>query len=167
MCNEFAIEDVLKDFRHQFDSSNYDPSHPLYSTANKAKLGCFKDECAGKSIEEIIMLRPKMYSIKLHSGDEIKRAKGISKCIVYKTKHEEYQKVLDTMQTSMVNMTILKSTGHQVSTTTFRKRALSAWEDKRCWTSFSQSYPHGHPSTGLPLPKRPRLTLPVSGDVSE
>ena len=64
----------------------------MYSTVNKAKLGCFKDDTAGQMLEEIILLRPKMYrSMKYKDTPRsIKRAKGISKHVVKNMKHEHY-----------------------------------------------------------------------------
>ena len=107
-----------------------------------------------------------MYSIKLKGlKHSIKRGKGISKSIVKRLKHKTYKKVLKDQTFTKVNMTILKSKHHNVATTTFSKRALSAWEDKRCWMSTNYSLPHGHPDTQVPPPKRPRLCLPPSGDV--
>jgi len=37
-----------------------------------------KDECGGEPIEEVVALRPKMYSIK-KVGSNIKKAKGVKK----------------------------------------------------------------------------------------
>ena len=109
-----------------------------------------------------------MYSIKLfNSNKEIKRAKGISKNLVTKMKHKLYKQTYKHKKLTQVEMTILKSTCHQVTTTTFTKRALSAWEDKRCWLSQNRSLPHGHPDTQVPPPKRPKLDLPPSDDVND
>ena len=47
-----SLSDIFQYLTQYFDSSNYPQDHPLYSTVNKAKLGCFKDESAGKVIEE-------------------------------------------------------------------------------------------------------------------
>ena len=151
---DIAMNDVFQFLRDKFDSSNYPKEHPLFSNVNKARLGCFKDECCGERIEQIILLRPKMYSILLESEKVINRAKGISKYIVRNTKHEKYVEVLRNQKCSEVQMTIIKSKNHDIRTTTFRKRALSAWEDKRCWLSMNESLPHGHPDTQLPPPKR-------------
>ena len=167
MDPKYELEDIFTYFKAQFDSSNYPQDHPLFSNENKAKLGCFKDECAGKRIEEAILLRPKMYSLKLENKENIKRAKGISKCIVKNMKHELYRKIFKHQQISSVNMTILKSKAHEVKTTTFAKRGLTAWEDKRCWMSQNISLPHGHPDTQVPSPKRRKLSLPPSGNVSD
>ena len=164
---KYDTDDVYKYLGNQFDSSNYPADHPLFSSTNKAKLGCFKDECAGKRIKEAILLRPKMYSLKLANDKSIKRAKGISKSIVRNMKHKLYRKVFKHQRISSVNMTILKSKTHEVKTTTFAKRGLSAWEDKRCWMSSNMSLPHGHPDTQVPPLKKRKLSLPPSGDVSD
>ena len=163
---DLNFNEIGKSLEKYFDTSNYNPNHPLYSIKNKAKLGCFKDETAGKEIQEMILLRPKMYSMKYKdSKDSIKRAKGISKCIVKNLKHRTYRRAFKNKNITYVNMTILKSNHHNVKTHTFNKRALSAWEDKRCWLSHNTSLPHGHPDTNIPPPKKMKLTLPTSGDI--
>ena len=63
--SSYDRDTILKSMSHIFDSSNYPPSHPLYSEVNKARLGCFKDEAAGEEIEEFICLSPKSYSYKM------------------------------------------------------------------------------------------------------
>ena len=84
---DLNFNEVMGYLKPHFDSSNYKDTHPLFSLKNKAKLGCFKDETAGEEIEEMVLLRPKMYSMKL-KDDTIKRAKGISKSIVKSMKHK-------------------------------------------------------------------------------
>ena len=158
---DLNFNEVMAYLKPHFDSSNYKDRHPLYSLKNKAKLGCFKDETAGEEIEEMVLLRPKMYSMKLKDVS-IKRAKGISKSIVKSMKHKQYYLAYENKKITYVNMTILKSQQHTIQTHQFKKRALSAFEDKRCWTSHNISFPHGHPETGIPPPKR--LKLSSSGD---
>ena len=162
-----ALSDVFNSLAQHMDTSNYPPSHPLYSTVNKAKLGCFKDETAGQTLEEMILLRPKMYSMKYsHRDASIKRAKGISRHIVKNSMaHDMYREAFEDKKTTYVQMTILRSKQHTIQTTTFNKRALSAWEDKRCWESANESLPHGHVDSSVPMPKRRRVVLPELGDV--
>ena len=95
----------------------------------------------------------------------IKRAKGISKHIVRRMKHDMYKEAFEEKKTTRVQMAILRSTQHTIQTTTFNKRALSAFEDKRCWLSENESLPHGHVDSPVPMPKRRRVMLPESGDV--
>ena len=42
------IYDDMKGFQDYFDTSGYDPKHPLYSTINKKVVGKMKDELSGK-----------------------------------------------------------------------------------------------------------------------
>ena len=161
-----TLSDVFNNLAQHIDTSNYPPSHSLYSSVNKAKLGCFKDETGGRTLEEMILLRPKMYSMKFKDSDtSIKRAKGISKHIVKNMKHDLYKEAFEEKKITRVQMTILRSTHHTVQTTTFNKRALSAWEDKRCWLNENESLPYGHVDSPVSMPKRRRVMLPPSGDV--
>ena len=161
-----TLSDVFNSLTQFIDTSNYPPSHPLYSVVNKAKLGCFKDETGGQTLEEMILLRPKMYSMKFKDSDtSIKRAKGISKHVVKNMKHNSYKEAFEEQKTTQVQMTILRSKQHTIQTTTFNKRALSAWDDKRVWLSENESLPHGHVDSPVPLPKRRRVAVPESGDV--
>jgi len=61
-----------------YDTSNYPKEHTLYDTTNKKVLGKMKDECGGEPIEEVVALRPKMYSIK-KAGSNIKQAEMLEK----------------------------------------------------------------------------------------
>jgi len=61
-----------------YDTSNYPKNCPLYDARNKKVLGKMKDDCSGELIEEVVALRPKMYSIK-KAGSNIKKAKGVKK----------------------------------------------------------------------------------------
>ena len=164
---DITLSDVFNSLAQHIDTSNYPPSHRLYSAVNKAKLGCFKDETAGQTLEEMILLRPKMYSMKYKDSDtSIKRAKGISKHIVKKQiKHDMYREAFEEKKTTRVQMTILRSQQHTIQTTTFNKRALSAWEDKRLWLNENESLPHGHVDSPMPMAKRRRIAVPESGDV--
>ncbi len=161
-----TLSDVFNSLAQHMDTSNYPPSHPLYSTVNKARLGCFKDETAGQTLQEMILLRPKMYSMKYRDTDKsIKRAKGISKHVVNNMRHSTYREAFEEKKTTRVQMTILRSRQHTIQTTTFNKRALSAWEDKRVWLCENESLPHGHVDSPVPMPKRRRVELPARGDV--
>ena len=164
---DVSVNDIYKELRPYFDSSNYPIDHPLYSAINKARLGCFKDETEGQEIEEMILLKPKMYSIKYKNHSRgIKRAKGLSKVNVRRMTHDDYKDVFRNQTESSIEMTVLRSKQHTVRTQVLRKRGLSAWEDKRCWMDSNRSLPHGHYATGIPLPKRSRLCIPISGDVT-
>ena len=81
-------------------------------------------------------------------------------------KHDIFREAFEEQKTTRVQMTILRSHQHTIQTTTFNKRALSAWEDKRCWLNENESLPHGHVDSPVPMSKRRRvLLLPARGDV--
>ena len=54
-----------------------------------------KDETGGRQISELVALRPKSYSFKLHEGKEEIKCKGIKKnAIRNKITHEDYKECL-------------------------------------------------------------------------
>ena len=95
---EIETDDIYKDIetnKNLYDTSDYPKEHPLYSDANKKVLGKMKDECNGTSIAECVCLRSKMYSIVKGNEKNIKKAKGVKKCVVKKRiMHEQYKETL-------------------------------------------------------------------------
>ena len=80
-------EDYYKEMerkKHLHDTSNYPKENPLHSNVNKKVLGKMKDECSETPIAEFVGLNPKMYSIKMANEKNIKKAKGVKRCIVAK-----------------------------------------------------------------------------------
>ena len=164
--------DILQSMKDMVDFSNYPTTHPLHSTRNKARLGCFKDELAGEEIEEMILLRPKMYSMKVKNDTDnernsIKRAKGIGKVVTRNLRHLHYQQAYNQNKETTVEMTTLKSISHTVYTYTFEKRGLSCWDDKRYWLSRNKSLPYGHVDNPIPYQNKSRKLPPPSGDICE
>jgi hypothetical protein len=54
LCYNISTENIYEDMMrniHLFDTSEYDPEHPLYSTENKNVLGKMKDETHGIVIQ--------------------------------------------------------------------------------------------------------------------
>ena len=47
-------------------------------------IGMMKHEAAGRTIEELVGLRAKSYSFKIHEGQEEKKCKGVKKVVVKK-----------------------------------------------------------------------------------
>lgn len=81
---EDPYSDILEDI-DSYDTSDYNPEHPLHNEKNKKVLGKMKDEMAGKIIAEYVGLRSKMYSIISPSSQILKKAKGVSKATVKRT----------------------------------------------------------------------------------
>ena len=80
-------EEVFRDMEQDFDlydTSNYPKDHQLSSATNKKVLGKMKDECGGEPIEEIVAIRPKMYSAKNADKKNIRKTKGVKKNVIEK-----------------------------------------------------------------------------------
>ena len=63
---DMQTEDVYNDMQEYswlYDTSNYPKDHLLYNDRNKKALGRMKDECGGEVINEVVAVRPKMYSV--------------------------------------------------------------------------------------------------------
>ena len=113
-----------------YDTSNYSPDHPLFSTANKKIVGKFKDELGGKVLTEFIGLRPKMYSC---VGEESgKRAKGVKKSVLSKSiTHDDYRSCLFEKEVFLRDMPGLRSYHHVIKGETVHKVALAPLDTKR------------------------------------
>jgi hypothetical protein len=141
------------------DTSNYPPTHRLYSTSHKAQLGCVKDESAGEPLKEGLFLRPKLYSVLTEGGKAHKRAKGIQRSVVSQSiVHEDYAEVFNCAKEIYREVRGFRSQLHTITTTIQRKKALSLWEDKRAWVTHNTSHAFGHYSFSTPPPpKRARI----------
>ena len=73
------------------DTSNYPKDHELYSNTFNSKLGCIKDEFKGEVCEEIALLAPKCYSLKLVGGTVKATAKGVGKSVKATLSHQDYK----------------------------------------------------------------------------
>ena len=70
---EIKSENIYKEFykwKDLFDFSNYAKDSTFYDDTNKKVIGKMKDEYGGVNIDQLIGLKPKMYSIKKINGSE-------------------------------------------------------------------------------------------------
>jgi cell fate (sporulation/competence/biofilm development) regulator YlbF (YheA/YmcA/DUF963 family) len=146
------------------DTSNYDKKDPLYDNSICCKIGCIKDESAGRVFEEFVLLQPKMYSMSyVGQTDEqsLRRAKGVQRDIV-KTglTHQDYRNMYnnifayynddDDIETHREGPSLVKrqrrfvSLKHQVYTVETKKVALRCRDNKRQWIEANTSLPFGH-----------------------
>jgi hypothetical protein len=162
---DVLLEEMVRD--GLLDSSNYPPSHRFFSNKCKAKLGCVKNECPAVTIKEIVMLRPKSYSILLESDKAKKRAKGVQRHVVVNTlTHVDYRKAFEGKDALSCKTRRIGSIHHQLFTLSHTKLALSSFEDKRTWVTANESLPYGHHTLGqvrlvhsAPMPMDPNIVL--------
>lgn len=131
-------EKFMEYFNSHMDFSNYLPSNPKFSIANKAKLGFFKDELCGKfHCQEFVGLRSKCYSMNLteietSSKCEKKVCKGLGRtAILNRLKFEHYKTCLFNRATLRENFYSIRSVKHNLKTVLINKKALSFIDTKR------------------------------------
>ena len=129
-----VYQDINKDIRRKFDTSDYPENHPsgIKTGVNKKVIGKFKDEAAGKQITHFVGLRPKLYTFKVEEKGETRKAKGVKKNVIKKSlSSEDYKKCLFSEEEVMKEMNIIRSQNHEIFSMTVNKVALSANDDKR------------------------------------
>lgn len=120
------------------DYSNYPQDHHLYSQANKAKLGFFKDELCGKFVcQEFVGLRSKCYAMKLKdiTTSELsdkKVCKGVGRtAIKNRIKFDHYKQCLFESTVLRQSYHSIRSEKHNLKTVLINKKALSFVDTKR------------------------------------
>ena len=121
----------MQNHLHLYDTSNYPPDHPLYSSVNKKVNGKMKDELAGTILCAAVGLRPKLYSFITEQMTNTLRAKGVARSTIRTLTHEQYLSCLHNESEVHGQVTLLQSKFHHISTITQRKKLLSANDDKR------------------------------------
>ncbi|CAG2208295.1 unnamed protein product [Mytilus edulis] len=152
LCYTVSTNDIYQDMmedNHLFDTSEYDPNHPLHSTLNKKVLGKMKDETHGIPIQEFVGLKSKMYSLIYEENKQLcekKTAKGIKKSVIkHDTRHEHYKQCLFNKEIHMSTMTQIRSYDHKLYNISINKLGLSPYDDKRYLLDDGiQSLAYGH-----------------------
>ena len=135
LCCEIETDDLYRDMEEDmdfYDTSNFDPTHPLYSKSNHRVLGKMKSETGSIPPLEFVGLKAKMYSFVYESGEQ-KKVKGIKKNFVKKhVRHENFLHVLRNPTTvTTAKFRHFESKNHVVRTMEINKSCLSAFDDKR------------------------------------
>ena len=142
------------------DSSNFPKSHPLYSEECRAKLGCVKDESAGKRFIEWVLLRPKSYSMLFEDFKENKRAKGVRRATVRQyIRHRHFKESYELQKVFSFDQQRIQSHLHHMETLEYSKRSLSFFDDKSCWVGLNSSLPYGHYSLPADINSRPQSKI--------
>ena len=103
----------MKEYKHLLDLSDYPKEHPLYDPTNKKVPLTMTDELNGQVMEESVLLRSKMYSIKYQGGNK-QSAKGVLKSVKKTIHHDKYLKCLLESTSERAVMTRIHSKNHQI-----------------------------------------------------
>ena len=141
---EDFYKDIADDVKERFDTSGYLLNRPLPIGLNKKVIGLMKDELLREIMEELVTLRPEMYSYRT-SEKEFKKCKGIKKCVVRKTiTFEDYTNCLFSRETSYRSQLMFTSSLHKIQTLEVKKISLSKDDDKRISIDGIRSLIRGH-----------------------
>ena len=88
------------------------------------------DETAGVATEEIVGLKPKIYSYLVDDNSEHKKAKGVNKNVVATISHYEYKDVLLNKECLRHSMNRIQSKDHRIGTYEINKISLSCSDDQ-------------------------------------
>lgn len=124
--------DIKTDIGQEFDTADYIENNPYgFPLVNKKVLGKMKDENCGKIMTECVGLRSKMYSLSIQNENEIKKSKGVKKCVLDKYSLASYRNCLFNKCTIYNDMLTFKSKMHQIYSTQLNKVILNYEDDKR------------------------------------
>ena len=137
-------KDISEDIEKRFDTSKYPKDKfPLKVGINSKVLGMMKDETEGIEIIEHVSLCAKTYSNKLDNLDEMKKAKGVKKCVTEKViTHENYKEILFSNDVLILPQTKIESKNHIINTITSDKKCLRSFDDKRVGNINTLAYGH-------------------------
>jgi hypothetical protein len=134
---------------HLLDTSNYPTSHPLFSREHASDIGLIKDESGGvTAYKEWIFIRPKCYSLLSYDGENVRKAKGVSRDVVKrKLTHATYSSTHSNPEESRYEkQRRIDSRNHQLYTIESSKRVMGGdgGDDKRHWCDNNSSRAYGH-----------------------
>ena len=128
---EDFFEDIYNDVERWFDTSNYDKN----DNSNRYLIGMFRDELGGKVMKEFCALRVKTYTYLMEDDSEMKKAKGVKRCVIKRRlMFENYKDSLFNNKTIMRSQLRFKSDHHNVYTEEVNKIALNSSDNKRLQT---------------------------------
>lgn len=126
---EDFYSDIYNDI-FKFDTSNFAANNPYnFPRVNEKIPGLFKDEMGGDVITEFTGLSAKLYFINT-LNTEIKKAKGISKCVTKRLKLSNYNDALTNDTTFKCKMNMIKSIKHKLYSQRVNKQVLNRCDDK-------------------------------------
>ena len=133
----------LKHFKDDFDFSDLDPSHELYSETNKKVIGKMKLETAPElDLDEGVFLRSKSYSLNNKQNSSHCKHKGVQDHNKFTL--EEYKYCLENNEIKYGVNYSFRSNKHEIAMVKQKKIALNTFDDKRCYIDKYISVPWGY-----------------------
>ena len=128
---EDFYDNIADDVPTRFDTFGY-CNRPLPIGMNKKVIRLMKDELGSAIMTDLIALRPELYSFRKLDEEEIKKCKGIKKCVVKETlSFEDYKNCLLNPTNVYRSQLTFRPIKHEVHTVEVNKIALNRNDDKR------------------------------------
>ena len=135
------IED-LKRFKEDFDFSDLDPSHELYSEDNKKVIGKMKLETAPElDLYGAVLSTSKSYSLNIKQNSLLCKHKGVQD--QNKFTLEDYKFCLENNEIKYGVNYSFRSIKYEITVVKQKKIALNIFDDKRCYLDKYNSIPWG------------------------
>ena len=139
------IEDI-KHFKEDFDFSDLDPSHELYSKDNKKVFGKMKLKTAPElDLDEAVFLRSKCFCLKVKQNSSQCKHKGVQD--LNKNTLEYYKYCLENDEIKYGVNYSFKCNKHEITLVKQKKLALNTFDDKKCYIDKYISVPWGQNSS--------------------
>lgn len=129
------------------DTSNFSPTHPLYRTDRKSRLGYFKSEVGDQKIQKFVGLRSKCYAFQTEVNEVELKCKGLSRNFKKQIGIEHFERCLKEITVVEANQKLLRSKNNQIQLINQRKTVLSSYDDKHfllscgiCSVPFGSAY---------------------------
>ncbi|KAL7296466.1 hypothetical protein TKK_0010472 [Trichogramma kaykai] len=143
------IYQYMEENSGKFDTFNFADKNPYgIKRKNNKEIGLMKDEGGGKIMREFVGLRAKAYYCQYDGSDDIKKAKGVNRCVVKKTiTGEHYRSCLFDNEIISQKQYTFRSRAHVLTTEKMTKIALNPHDDKRfIIPGTTETLPWGHHS---------------------
>lgn len=147
----------MKKHSTEFDMSEYDQKHKIwkqyYDGTNKRVLNKMKDEVSNGILTRFCALKSKLYSYeyvqiddncKVIGKKQEKKAKGVARVAVKRTKFEQYLKCIEEPIQTTAQFNSIRSFDHHLVTMKQTKKCLNRFDNKRFEITPAHSLALGH-----------------------
>ncbi len=126
------IYDCIRNNLEKFDTSNFSPDNQFnIPLGNKKKIKLMSSEVGEKIVKGFAGCRAKVYAVEVQEDKEIKRAKGVNKCVVKKFTFSDYYNVVLKNLSIYKFMYRIQSNRHILYSKKICKLSLNSNDDKR------------------------------------
>jgi hypothetical protein len=143
--NRLTQDQIFSLMGELLDTSNFDPTNPLFTETRKGQFGIWKSEVGDQHIREVVAVSPKVYSLVTENEYRVFKHKGVPAFLGDKMlTHAKFVDVIKNYQ-GPISVSYKKIAGENLQnyTTNVTKISLNRCNYKRRHVSIVESYPFG------------------------